>query len=78
VAGNHIDTRQLLGQSEKDAVELDRRHACHVLVEMRDGTTVAAGEPTDPDTIGVTIRHGYVDRLCLIHASGDRCVPSRG
>jgi hypothetical protein len=77
-AGNQIDTRQLIGQTEKDAVELGRRHACHVLVEMRDGTTVAPGELTHPNTIGVTIRDGYVDRLCLTHTAGNRCVPSLG
>jgi hypothetical protein len=78
VVGDQIDTRQFLGQREKDAVELGRRHGCHVLVELRDGITVAPGLPTRPNTMGVTTRDGYVDRLCLIHSADGRCVPSRG
>jgi hypothetical protein len=77
-AGKQIDTRQFIGQREKDAVELGRRHGCHVLVEMRDGVTVAPGLPTHPLTIGVTIRDGYVDRLCLVHNTDGRCAPSLG
>jgi hypothetical protein len=78
-AGNQIDTRQLLGLPEKEAVEFGRRHGCHVRVETRDGKLVATGAAPDPrPTIGVTIRGGHVDRLCLIHAPGDRCVPSLG
>jgi hypothetical protein len=78
-AGNRIDTRQFLGLSEHEAVELGRRHGCTVHVEVRDGKVVAPDDRDRPYTrVGVTIRDGYVDRLCLVPQSNGGCSPSFG
>jgi hypothetical protein len=78
-AGSRIDTRQLLGLPEQEAVELGRQHGCTVRVEVRDGKVVALDDrDRHYTTIGVTIRHGYVDRLCLWPQDNGQCSPSLG
>lgn len=84
VADDPIDTRTLIGLREREAVELARRHGCSVRVEIRDGVDQALGrDPPDrslalPKSIGVTIRRGYVDRLCVAADKDGRCKPSLG
>jgi hypothetical protein len=77
-AGDRIDARELLDVPEQDAIELGRRHGCAVHVEVRDGKVVAPADRSAPPntTIGVTVRDGYVDRLC-VHIERS-CRPTRG
>jgi hypothetical protein len=78
-AGMTIDTRQLIGLLEQEAVEFGRRHGCTVRVRVRDGRVVATADRDHPfTTIAVTIRDGYVDRLCLFPQADGTCVPSLG
>jgi hypothetical protein len=78
-AGNRIDTRQLIGRPEQEAVEFGRRHGCTVRVEVRDGRVMATSDRDHPfTTIGVTIRDGYVDRLCIFQRRDGTCRPTLG
>jgi hypothetical protein len=77
-AGYRIYAREQLDVPEQDAVDLGRRHGCAVHVEVRDGKVVAPVDRSAPPNtaVGVTVRDGYVDRLC-VHIERS-CRPTRG
>jgi hypothetical protein len=65
VSGKTIDARRLVRLSEREAIEVGRRHGCVVRVEVRNDQVVANGDLKRHRTVvGVIVDDAHIEGLC--------------